>query len=106
MAICITKVLPANVDATYDFDLTQHLNSVIIVSCSGSVTAGNNILRFYEVTPAGTFNILGSAAAFATTITGPTLVAATSTTPAYARFTTASETQETTLKVVGAYFVP
>ena len=106
MANCVTKVLPANVDTTYDFDLTQHLGSILIVSCSGSVTPGNNTLRFYEVTPAGTFNILGAATAFATTITGPTLVAATSSTPAYARFTTASETQATTLKVVGAYFVP
>ena len=113
MAICKTKVLAGVAGATVDFDLTQHLGSVIMVSCAGSTTLGNNILRFYEVsatvddpTP---FRILGSAAEFVTTITGPTLVAATATTPPYARFTTAGAGEAApgaTLKVIGAYFVP
>jgi len=107
MANVITKVLAGAAGATVDFDLTQHLGSVIMVSCASSDTAGNNILRFYDVSPAGVFTILGSAAAFATTTTGPTLVAATSTTPAYARFTTAGAGEtEATLKVIGAYWVP
>lgn len=107
MAICTTKVLAGAAGATVDFDLTQHLNSVVMVSCASSDTAGNNILRFYEVTPAGAFNLLGSAAAFATTTTGPTLVAATATTPPYMRFTTAGAGETgATLKVIGAYWVP
>jgi hypothetical protein len=112
MAICKTKVLVGNIGATVDFDLSQHLNSVIMVSCAASDTAGNNILRFYEVsatvddpTP---FRILGSAADFADTILGPTLVAATATTPPYARFTTGGAGEAApgaTLKVIGAIFV-
>jgi hypothetical protein len=103
MAICKAKVLAGAAGATVDFDLSMHLNSVIMVSCASSDTAGNNILRFYEVSPAGVFSILGSAAAFATTTTGPTLVAATATTPPYARFTTAGAGETAaTLKVIGA----
>ena len=114
MANCITKVLAGAAGATVDFDLTQHLGSVIMVSCASSDTAGNNILRFYDVSPAGVFTILGSAAAFATTMQGPYLIAATASTPAYARFVTGTGglgapagTGETaaTLKVIGAYFI-
>ena len=108
MANVITKVIAGGAGATVDFDLTQHLGSVIMVSCASSDTAGNNILRFYDVSPAGGFTLLGSAAAFADTLLGPTLVAATATTPAYARFTTATVPGETaaTLKVIGAYWIP
>ena len=107
MAIPTTKVLAGAAGATVDFDLTQHLNSVVMVSCASSDTAGNNAIRFYEVSPTGVFTLLGGATAFATTTTGPTLVAATASTPAYMRFTTAGAGETgATIKLIGTYWIP
>lgn len=59
MANVLTKTIPAATAGALVFPAKQHLGSVIGCVVSGSETANNNALRFYDIAPDGTMSLLG-----------------------------------------------
>lgn len=62
MANVISKTIAAATAGTLVFSAKQLLGSIALVSVSGSETAGNNAIRFYNISPTGTMTLLGGAA--------------------------------------------
>jgi uncharacterized membrane protein len=104
MANIISQTIAAATAGTLIFSAKQYLGSVICVVVSGSETANNNALRFYDIAADGTMTLLyGNALAGAISVACS--VATASAEPKLTFTFTNAEDAAVTVSVVGFYTI-